>query len=248
MRNPPAAGRPEGAGEPPELQDLRQFFYQCPVGLFEISDDGAVRTVNPAAVAMLGPSLGGDDLSQLCPLLGRLAPETVDLIRGNRSRMAPLAAGRRILIPAGAHGELCLELRAVRVTRDRVMIVLQDVTEERRLAERKHEIAVELQLAMLGRIDEIPAMPVGVTYRAAELELDVGGDWYDVISLPRAAPGCSSATSSDEPGTDGCDARRRTAARRRLRAGRPSSRRRILRQPGRRCADPVTVSGPGPAR
>jgi serine phosphatase RsbU (regulator of sigma subunit) len=63
------------------------------------------------------------------------------------------------------------------------MIVLQDVSAERRLALRETEIAVELQLAMLGHADEVPGMPVGVTYRAAEADLQVGGDWYDVIGF-----------------------------------------------------------------
>jgi serine phosphatase RsbU (regulator of sigma subunit) len=57
------------------------------------------------------------------------------------------------------------------------------VSAERRLAIREHQTAVELQLAMLGHADEVPGLPVGVTYRAAAAELQVGGDWYDVIGL-----------------------------------------------------------------
>ena len=163
------------------MQELRTFFYQCPVGLFEIDDAGVVRMVNPAAVRMLAPVIGGGDLSQLFPILATLAPEVIDAITADPAQLGPLAAGRRILIRAGGHGAAYLELQAVRVAPDRVMIVLQDVTAERRLALRETEIAVELQLAMLGHADEVPVMPVGVTYRAAEADLQVGGDWYDVI-------------------------------------------------------------------
>jgi serine phosphatase RsbU (regulator of sigma subunit) len=63
------------------------------------------------------------------------------------------------------------------------MLVLQDVSAEHRLALREREIAVELQLAMLGHADEVPGVPVGVTYRTADAELQVGGDWYDVIGV-----------------------------------------------------------------
>jgi serine phosphatase RsbU (regulator of sigma subunit) len=35
----------------------------------------------------------------------------------------------------------------------------------------------------------VPGLPVGVTYRAADTELEVGGDWYDVIALPDGKAG-----------------------------------------------------------
>jgi serine phosphatase RsbU (regulator of sigma subunit) len=170
----------------PEMQELlylRQFFYQCPAGLFETDDAGIVHMVNPAAVRLLAPIIGGGDLSQLFPLLRRVAPEMVDMIAGDTSRLGPLADGRRVLIPAGADRDAFLEIQAVRVARGRVMIVVQDVSAERRLAIREHQTAVELQLAMLGHADEVPGLAVGVTYRAAAAELQVGGDWYDAVGL-----------------------------------------------------------------
>jgi hypothetical protein len=40
---PMSDGAPsDGSNEARELQDLREFFYQCPVGPFEIDDDGLV--------------------------------------------------------------------------------------------------------------------------------------------------------------------------------------------------------------
>jgi len=170
----------------PELRELlylRQFFYQCPAGLFETDDGGVVQMVNPAAVRLLAPVIGAGDLSQLFPLLRRVAPEMVDVIATDPDRLGPLAAGRRILIPAGADQDAWLEMQAVRVAPNRVMVVVQDVSAERRLVIREHQTAVELQLAMLGHADEVPGLLVGATYRAAAAELQVGGDWYDVIAL-----------------------------------------------------------------
>src|SRR6201996_7535599 len=178
MTMPPVVG--------PELQELlylRQFFYQCPAGLFETDDAGLVHMVNPAAVRLLAPVIGGGDLSQLFPLLRRVAPELVDVIARDPGRLGPLAAGRRLLIPAGGGRGARLEMQAVRVAPGRVMIVVQDVSAERRLAIREHQTAVELQLAMLGHADEVPGLPVGVTYRAAAAELQVGGDVYGVVGL-----------------------------------------------------------------
>jgi Stage II sporulation protein E (SpoIIE)/PAS domain len=171
------------APELTELLYLRQFFYQCPAGLFETDDEGIVRMVNPAAVQLLAPIIGGDDLSQLFPLLRRVAPEMADVITVDPGRLGPLAAGRRMLVPTGADQDAWLEMQAVRVAPNRVMIVVQDVSAERRLAIREHRTAVELQLAMLGYADEVPGLAVGVTYRAAAAELQVGGDWYDAIGL-----------------------------------------------------------------
>src|SRR5579875_1411778 len=172
-----------------ELLNLRQFLYQSPVGLLEVSDAGAVRMVNPAAVSLLAPVIGGGDLTQLFPLLAVIAPDMIGVISGDPGRMGPLARGRRVLVSGGPHAEACLEMQALRVAPGRVMIVVQDVSAERRLAQREHEIAVELQLAMLGHADEVPGLTIGVTYRAAEAELQVGGDWYDVISLPGGRAG-----------------------------------------------------------
>ncbi len=88
-------------GVTPELY-LRQFFHQCPVGLFETDDAGAVRMVNPAAVNMLAPVIGSGDLSQLFPLLGQPAPGMIDVITRDPSR--DRAAGRG---PGHAHPGRC---------------------------------------------------------------------------------------------------------------------------------------------
>ena len=182
-----------------ELQDLRQFFYQCPVGLFEIDDDGLVNKVNPAAVAMLGPAIGSDNLAKLFPLLNRLAPQMATLISQDTERMGALGGGHRILIPAEVHGTSALEIQAVRVSPGRVMVVLLDVSAEQRLAaelagqarerarlyEVEHAAAHQLQQALLPKIpSELPGAGIGVRYRPADLGRDVGGDWYDVFELP----------------------------------------------------------------
>jgi Stage II sporulation protein E (SpoIIE) len=167
-----------------DLQGLLQFFYQCPVGLLEITDRGRVEKINPAAVRMLASALAGDDLQELFPVLDRLAPQVVTAIGSDPRRLGPLGDGQRLLVPSGSHSDDCLELLAVRVRPDRVMIVLVDVSAERRLAQREHEIVVELQRSMLGRVDPIPGLPVDVTYRTADRGLQVGGDWYDVVGLP----------------------------------------------------------------
>ena len=50
--------------------------------------------------------------------------------------------------------------------------------------EREHEIAVTLQQSVLpGRLPEVERLDVAVRYLPGRNELEVGGDWYDVIDL-----------------------------------------------------------------
>lgn len=54
-----------------------------------------------------------------------------------------------------------------------------------KLHDREHDLAEDLQQAMLPRsIPEVPGAEIAVRYRAAHEGQDIGGDWYDVISLP----------------------------------------------------------------
>ena len=57
--------------------------------------------------------------------------------------------------------------------------------ERLRLADHEHQAALELQHAMLGEPDDVPWLVADFAYRPADRRLDVGGDWYDVIELPR---------------------------------------------------------------
>ncbi|MET8329625.1 SpoIIE family protein phosphatase [Streptomyces sp. NPDC005181] len=53
------------------------------------------------------------------------------------------------------------------------------------LYEQEHDLAQGLQQAMLPRrIPEVPGAQIAVRYRSARQGRDIGGDWYDVISLP----------------------------------------------------------------
>jgi PAS domain S-box-containing protein len=53
------------------------------------------------------------------------------------------------------------------------------------LLEREHEIAGELQRALLpSRLAETEHVAVAARYRPTDEHLDVGGDWFDVIELP----------------------------------------------------------------
>jgi hypothetical protein len=173
-----------------ELQDLREFFYQCPAGLLQVDDDGLVIKVNPAAVAMLAPALGRDNLAKLFPLLDRLAPELIGAISQDRDRLGPLAAGQRVLVPAQAHGTSALEIQAVRVAPGRVMVVLLDVSAERRLAvERDRLLAAERAAHAEAAAARDQAVAVSRQETAARLRLQ---------ALQAVTAGLATAVTSDQ--------------------------------------------------
>ncbi|NWJ72610.1 MarR family transcriptional regulator [Pseudonocardia sp. ICBG1122] len=139
-----AAGPPPDAAT--ELEDLLQFFYQCPVGLVGVHDDGRVRRVNPAAVRMLAPVLRpGEDLDRLHPVLDRLAPGLSAMLTTRPDRLGPLHPGTRVVVTVPPDGGPQVELRFVRVAADHVMLVTADVTVEQRLARRTLRLAARLR-------------------------------------------------------------------------------------------------------
>jgi anti-sigma regulatory factor (Ser/Thr protein kinase) len=64
---------------------------------------------------------------------------------------------------------------------------VQDITEGKQ-AEREHRIAETLQRSLLpDRLPEIPGVLLAARYLPATSDLEVGGDWYDVVQLPNGS-------------------------------------------------------------
>jgi integral membrane sensor domain MASE1/anti-sigma regulatory factor (Ser/Thr protein kinase) len=71
----------------------------------------------------------------------------------------------------------------------RMFGTVQDVTEGRK-AEREHRIAETLQRSLLpDRLPEIPGVLLAARYVPASADMEVGGDWYDVVQLPSGQVG-----------------------------------------------------------
>jgi PAS domain S-box-containing protein len=66
----------------------------------------------------------------------------------------------------------------------RMIGTVQDVTESK-MAEREHRIAETLQRSLLpDRLPEIPGVLLTARYVPATSDMEIGGDWYDVVQLP----------------------------------------------------------------
>jgi len=71
----------------------------------------------------------------------------------------------------------------------RMVGTVQDITEGRK-AEREHRIAETLQRSLLpDRLPEIPGISLAARYVPASTDMEVGGDWYDVLLLPNGHVG-----------------------------------------------------------
>jgi PAS domain S-box-containing protein len=71
----------------------------------------------------------------------------------------------------------------------RMVGTVHDITEEKQ-AEREHRIAETLQRSLLpDRLPEIPGVALSARYVPATTDMEVGGDWYDVVQLPNGHVG-----------------------------------------------------------
>jgi integral membrane sensor domain MASE1/anti-sigma regulatory factor (Ser/Thr protein kinase) len=71
----------------------------------------------------------------------------------------------------------------------RMVGTVQDVTEGKK-AEREHRIAETLQRSLLpDRLPELPGVQLAARYVPASADMEVGGDWYDVVQLPNGQVG-----------------------------------------------------------
>jgi PAS domain S-box-containing protein len=87
-----------------------------------------------------------------------------------------------IVVAVGAPRKFSDEdLGTLRLAADRVALAIDHA----RVYEREHKIAETLQRSLLPeRLPRLPGLAVAARYRPAASEAEVGGDWYDVMSIP----------------------------------------------------------------
>ncbi len=116
---------------------------------------------------------------------------------GARDVAAVSGQGSSLVVPLRARGQVIATLRLGRdearpnFTPDDLALA-QDIADRAALSvdnallyEREHQVALDLQNAMLppGTVS-VPGTQLAVRYRAAEAHLQIGGDWYDSVLLP----------------------------------------------------------------
>jgi serine phosphatase RsbU (regulator of sigma subunit) len=66
---------------------------------------------------------------------------------------------------------------------------LQQLDSERAARAREHQVAAALQASLLPTLPELAGVTCAARYRSRDQDAQVGGDWYDVFSVPDGAIG-----------------------------------------------------------
>ncbi|RYD91618.1 MAG: sensor domain-containing diguanylate cyclase, partial [Sphingobacteriales bacterium] len=129
---------------------LLDFLYLCPHGLAEFGADGALRMVNPACARILAPILpAGSGLDNLLDVLAPFVPDLRVQLSTSAGERGLALDGLRIHVgtplrlrpkrDGAASNPLVLSLTVLRLSSDRYMAVIADVSvqaaQERRLRE-----------------------------------------------------------------------------------------------------------------
>jgi PAS domain S-box-containing protein len=201
-----SAGDDELAEDSPE-----DLFEDAPCGYLTTRLDGTIVRVNRTLEALTGLSradlIGRRRFQDLLSVGGRIYHEThyapllalqgsvreiaVEVVRADGTTVPVLVNS---VVRHDAQGAP----RAIRTT-------VFDATDRRsyerelvRARDREHEIAAQLQRALLGgELPQDPSLELGVVYRPAVDGLEVGGDWYDAFRL---SDGCVALVVGDVVG------------------------------------------------
>jgi serine phosphatase RsbU (regulator of sigma subunit) len=151
------------------------------------------------ATAALGEALTVTDVRRV---VARTAPtatgaRTAEVVMGPERRRRTVrtdAGGTRLELPlmvsGGTIGALVLDYDDHQVDADDAFVgalagQCAIALERARLYERERATAVTLQRSLLpDRLPEVPGLELAARFRAGSIESEVGGDWYDVFSLP----------------------------------------------------------------
>ncbi|AZK97843.1 MULTISPECIES: SpoIIE family protein phosphatase [Streptomyces] len=135
-----------------------------------------IRTLAPRFIE------GSDDFAESYPILWpHIEPLGVEA-----AAYLPLIAQGR---PIGAFGLLYADRTGFNAEERNLLVAigstLAQSVQRAVLYDQEHDLAEGLQQAMLPRrIPDVPGAQIAVRYRSARIGRDIGGDWYDVITLP----------------------------------------------------------------
>jgi diguanylate cyclase (GGDEF)-like protein/PAS domain S-box-containing protein len=124
-----------------QVTELLEFLYACPVGLVELSADGAIGLLNPLAMKLLLPIAPGGLILNFFRVIEGYSPELRHLIAAFDAPRGMVLEGHRIFIHAGGKNgvvdPLVLACTLVKLDDHRFIATLTDISkqmiQERRL-------------------------------------------------------------------------------------------------------------------
>lgn len=135
------------------------------------------------------------DHESLAGLIAPAPPEVTGQVGGHAAMVVPLVARRSllgVLTLAAVEPRREFDRSDLRVARDlasRAALAIDNA----RLYTREHEVAETLQRSLLPDVptDAIPGLEVCARYQPSRHDMEIGGDWFDVLSVSDEAAALS---------------------------------------------------------
>ena len=136
---------------------LIQFLYRAPIGLVQITMDGAIEMLNPMSSSLLMPLARDGNMGNLFDVLDPVAPELRQMATLYASPAGVICESFRIMLGDDDAGQRrqCLAISLLKLDADRLMAVLADATAE---AQREQD-TIARRLNSAARIDALTQMP-----------------------------------------------------------------------------------------
>lgn len=158
-----------------EHEALIQFLYLAPVGLVQTNVQGDVTMMNPVAAQLLMPLSHDGGLDNLFTALARVAPELRERTARHGEPYGKICDGLHVYLEAGAGARRApqiLALTLLKLDPERVMAVINDITEQVRRERRLRQSDAWMNAIQLGVQD----------YALASLDLQGRlCDWNETI-------------------------------------------------------------------
>jgi len=136
-----------------EHEALIQFLYLAPVGLVQTTVEGDVTMMNPVAAQLLMPLSHDGGLDNLFTALSRVAPELRARTAQHGEPYGKICDGLHLYLEAGAGGKRApqiLALTLLKLDPERVMAVIDDITEQVRRERRLRQNEAWLDAILTG--------------------------------------------------------------------------------------------------
>jgi len=134
-----------------EHEALIQFLYLAPVGLVQTNVQGDVTMMNPVAAQLLMPLSHDGGLDNLFTALAGVAPELRERTAQHGEPYGKICDGLHVYLQAGARrGPQILALTLLKLDPERVMAVINDITEQVRRERRLRQNDAWLSAILAG--------------------------------------------------------------------------------------------------
>jgi diguanylate cyclase (GGDEF)-like protein/PAS domain S-box-containing protein len=150
-----ASAQPDSADA---YEALIQFLYRTPIGLVQISADGAIEMLNPKSSSLLMPLTSDGNLENLFTVLAGIAPELSAMASTFAAPTGVVCETLRVSLPShagAAAGPQVLSISLLKLDAQRFMAVLEDATAE----VHREQATLTRRLDNAARTDGLTKMP-----------------------------------------------------------------------------------------